>query len=155
MFYDRGKVISGGEALPGGYIFVYGTLMSGFGNHKRYLARHVLSIEKAAVKGELFHLRDGYPALAPGEGKVAGELILVKEPASLLPELDDLEDYFGPGKDNMYERVEVEAVTESGKKVTACTYRYARLTELDRMGIRVKGGDWREFLNQSKTQGKL
>lgn len=52
--------------------------MRGFGNHRRYLERHVLGIERATVEGELFHLPYGYPALAPGTGKVAGELILVK-----------------------------------------------------------------------------
>lgn len=132
------------------YIFVYGTLMSGFGNHKRYLEGRILNTERATVQGELFHLRYGFPALAQGPGRVAGELIMVKDLESLLPELDELEDYFGPGKDNMYERVSLEVVTESGKKITAYTYRYARLKELVKIGIRVKGGDWREYL---KNQG--
>lgn len=139
--------------MADGYIFVYGTLMSGFENHQRYLDGHVLEIKKATVEGELFHLRYGYPALAPGKGRVEGELILVKDLESLLPELDELEDSFGPAEDNMYERVEVEAVTESGKKIKACAYRYARLKELDKIGIRVEGGNWREFLKKGKGAG--
>lgn len=63
--------------MADGYIFVYGTLMSGFGNHQHYLAGRVLSIERVTVEGELYHLRYGYPALTPGAGKAAGELILL------------------------------------------------------------------------------
>ncbi|MCL6634359.1 MAG: gamma-glutamylcyclotransferase [Peptococcaceae bacterium] len=132
--------------MAAGYLFAYGTLMSGFGNHERYLGGRVLKIERATVEGELYHLRYGYPALVPGAGRVAGELILVKDLEALLPQLDALEDYFGPGEDNMYERVEVEALTESGEKIRAYTYRYARLKELEKKGLRVKGGDWRRFL---------
>ena len=136
--------------MADGYIFVYGTLMSGFGNHQHYLAGRILSIERATVEGELYHLRYGYPALTPGAGKVAGELILVKDLESLLPELDELEDYFGPGKDNVYERVNVEAVTEAGKRVTACVYRYTRLEEIAVNGVLVEGGDWLEFFNRTR-----
>lgn len=136
--------------MAGGYLFVYGTLMSGFENHRRYLEGHVLSRERATLPGELYHLRYGYPALAPGNASVTGELLLVKDLPSLLPLLDDLEDYHGPGQDNLYERVEVEATTVMGQKVKALTYRYARLEELAKIGVKVKGGDWKDFLQRPK-----
>lgn len=44
-------------------IFVYGTLMSGFINHDLYLAEHIVTMQPAKIKGRLFHLPVGYPAL--------------------------------------------------------------------------------------------
>lgn len=47
-------------------LFVYGTLKCGFGNHDRF-CRGVLSIEEAAVCGELYDLPFGFPALVVAE----------------------------------------------------------------------------------------
>ncbi|MCL6638079.1 MAG: gamma-glutamylcyclotransferase [Firmicutes bacterium] len=134
------------EVLADGFVFVYGTLMRGFGNYEKYLSKYVLAAGEAFINGELYHLRDGYPAAGPGPGIVKGELMLVRDLEAVLPVLDDLEDYAGPGRANLYERVRVEAVTFSGQRVTAWTYLYGCPDELPLIGVPVKGGCWRTFL---------
>jgi gamma-glutamylcyclotransferase (GGCT)/AIG2-like uncharacterized protein YtfP len=44
-------------------LFVYGTLMRGQANHRRFCAGAAL-IRPATIPGRLFHLRAGYPAVA-------------------------------------------------------------------------------------------
>ncbi len=43
-------------------LFVYGTLKRGFNNHRK-LCRGVLSVEEAEIRGKLYALPAGYPAL--------------------------------------------------------------------------------------------
>lgn len=132
----------------GNGIFVYGTLMSGFENHEIYLAKNIKSIQKAKIKGRLFHLRQGYPAVIDGPGCVRGEYVTVNNISSVLEQLDELEDYYGPGKNNEYERVSRDIMLISGKTVRGYVYIYPvhLLTELNRMGRELPAGDWRAFI---------
>jgi len=94
-------------------VFVYGTLMVGESNHA-VAAPYVLSVQPGAVHGELYHV-GAYPALllsklAEGEEpkRVVGEWLEVTEEG--LAAMDELEDYYGPGEANEYERVWVHDV---------------------------------------------
>jgi gamma-glutamylcyclotransferase (GGCT)/AIG2-like uncharacterized protein YtfP len=56
-------------------VFVYGTLMRNFWNHKVYLEGRVSRITRGQTCGLLYHLPEGYPALLEGGGRVKGEII--------------------------------------------------------------------------------
>ncbi|MBO8167927.1 MAG: gamma-glutamylcyclotransferase [Thermoanaerobacteraceae bacterium] len=137
-----------------GVVFVYGTLMEGFWNYEKILKPYVLKIDKAWVRGTLYHLPQGYPALTDGDGKVAGQLMECKQFGKVVALLDELEDYYGPGRDNLYERVTKEVFLSNGEKREAFAYIYspARTKELERFGILVAGGDWRQYMKQRRKE---
>lgn len=88
-------------------VFVYGTLRMGEINHnvvKGFITHSVTG----TIKGTLYNVSDRYPALIlDNEGfEVEGEWLVVDN--SALKEMDRLEGYHGPGKDNFYERVWVK-----------------------------------------------
>lgn len=105
-------------------VFVYGTLMSGESNHP-LISDYVTSITPAYIKGSLYDLPYGYPALLPGNGIVFGELIELHDIHAAIMVMDDLEDYNGPGQDNLYERETVEVYTIYGDCCTAWVYRWS------------------------------
>jgi gamma-glutamylcyclotransferase (GGCT)/AIG2-like uncharacterized protein YtfP len=73
-------------------VFVYGTLKPGQSNYIRYCGDRVLHSQAAQVKGKLFDLPFGYPAMTPGEDWVKGYLLCFQD-STILQELDELEDY--------------------------------------------------------------
>ena len=114
-------------------VFVYGTLKRGERNHVRF-CRGVLRVREATVRGCLYDLPFGFPALvvpeesilitgtadypadaerhrfavpgtAPIRGKaVHGELLTFDDPLERLPALDGLEG-FRPGEKTLYRRI--------------------------------------------------
>lgn len=129
-------------------IFVYGTLRQGGHNH-RLIAEYVQSAHKATVKGMLFHLPYGYPAMVDGRGTVHGEVFELSDPETALAILDQLEGYRGPGQPNHYERITVTAIDADGEKYTCYTYVYPseRKEWLEQHAEQVFGGDWMVFLH--------
>jgi gamma-glutamylcyclotransferase (GGCT)/AIG2-like uncharacterized protein YtfP len=97
-------------------VFVYGTLLVGESNH--YIAEpFVLSVQPGAVRGRLYDVGH-YPALAlPTEHEESQENIVVGEWFEVteagLKAMDILEDYYGPGHSNEYERVWITDVNGS------------------------------------------
>lgn len=97
-------------------VFVYGTLLVGESNH--YVAEpFVLSVQPGAVRGRLYDVGH-YPALAlPTEHEEEHENIVVGEWFEVteagLKAMDILEDYYGPGQSNEYERVWITDVNGS------------------------------------------
>lgn len=85
-------------------VFVYGTLMMGEINHK-VVKGFVTHSVRGLVKGTLYNVFDRYPALVLDNEafEVEGEWLVVDTAA--LKEMDRLEGYNGPGKENFYERV--------------------------------------------------
>ncbi len=132
-------------------IFVYGTLMSGFINHDLYLAEHIVTMQPAKIKGRLFHLPVGYPAALDGEGWVTGELVAVKEMTRVLAQLDELEDYYGPGQNNEYERVLRDVAVAGGSDLRGYVYLYAAGLDalMTAQGREVPSGNWRTFMQNS------
>ncbi|MBD2611122.1 gamma-glutamylcyclotransferase [Nostoc punctiforme FACHB-252] len=90
-------------------VFVYGTLKPGEANYKRFCAGKVVDAKKAFVKGELFALPMGYPAMTPGDNQVHGYLLSFTNPG-ILKQLDVLEDYHPARQDseNLYSRKTIE-----------------------------------------------
>lgn len=90
-------------------VFVYGTLKPGEYNYQRYCQQQVVQTETAIALGQLFQLPMGYPAMVLGEGVVQG-IILSFPDSSILPALDQLEDYDPqrPPEQNEYQRQQIQ-----------------------------------------------
>lgn len=73
-------------------VFVYGTLKPGEAAHRRYCEPYLLAAQPAWVQGHLFHLPQGYPALAPGDRWVEGSLLQLRT-AEAIDQIDAFEDY--------------------------------------------------------------
>ncbi|WP_018133176.1 gamma-glutamylcyclotransferase family protein [Effusibacillus pohliae] len=153
------------------YVFVYGTLRSGQKYHS-LVKKFVVTVKPAFVQGRLYHLREGYPALVlardlpraeadgpqPAGGdngrtvrvavavtRVRGDLLGFADLKPVLPILDELEDYYGPGDPrNLYERVTVWAAAGGGRRVRSLVYAFpsGKLGWLERHAIPIPGGDW-------------
>ena len=112
-------------------LFVYGTLRSDgptaglLGNRRR---------EKATVRGMLYALPQGYPALAEGDAEVQGELVYGIDEA-VLQVLDVYEDVDG----ELYRREVVEA--RMGMEPVRC-WAYVMVAPWDRGGRVIRSGRW-------------
>jgi len=133
-------------------VFVYGTLLSGFENHALYVKPYKHRSVPAKIKGELYHLPQGYPGLLEGTEDVWGALLFFfpEDYETALAGLDELETYFGPNDPrNEYDRVEVAAVLSGTKeRQTAYVYRYLDAEYVKRRGVRVPDGDWRSYMRE-------
>ncbi|WP_223587641.1 gamma-glutamylcyclotransferase family protein [Neobacillus bataviensis] len=93
-------------------VFVYGTLRRYERNHHLLKNAECLA-DKCWTTGKLLDSGSGYPYLVQSRGeRVYGELYQVND--NELEALDMLEEYYGPGKDNYYDRVVQSVHTESG-----------------------------------------
>jgi gamma-glutamylcyclotransferase (GGCT)/AIG2-like uncharacterized protein YtfP len=110
------------ETLP---IFVYGTLQRGECREKMW-PRSPLRVETAFVRGRLYDLGP-YPALAPGDDLVRGELwhIAAADLPETLAALDAIEDY-ADSDDDLYKRAIVECRDERGRACRAYVYLFAK-----------------------------
>lgn len=104
-------------------VFVYGTLRPGasaFGQ----VASFVRAVRPATLPQAALYDLGPFPMLAPGEGKVVGE-ILDLEPAVYrfaLQTLDRYEGYNARLDRGLYVRREWEAVLDSGERVSVWVY---------------------------------
>jgi gamma-glutamylcyclotransferase (GGCT)/AIG2-like uncharacterized protein YtfP len=111
-------------------LFVYGTLMRGFGLH-RLLDGRAGYVGRGRVRARLFDL-GAYPAaVADPDGAVTGEVYAVAD-AALWPVLDSAE---GP----QYHRGEVGVRMEDGSERIAFMYWYRGPLR----GASIPGGDYR------------
>lgn len=132
-------------------VFVYGTLRKGDAND-HWIRDSVKTRRTAWVRGWLFDLGP-YPAMIVGNGWVKGELVELKDCDEALKKMDELEDYYGPGNPkNLYERIEIVALTDTGEKVNCFVYVFLgeRKKELVMMNRLLPGGDW---VNRKNKQG--
>ncbi|PLT35135.1 gamma-glutamylcyclotransferase [Bacillus sp. V5-8f] len=120
-------------------VFVYGTLRKHERNH-HFLENERCFAEQAWMNGRLMESNSGLPFLEVSkEGKVFGELYEVS--FIRLQHLDWLEDYEGPGKDNLYDRLVQRVYTNTGS-YDAFVYVAPSGGKLEDMKA-IKGGDWR------------
>ncbi|WNC13209.1 gamma-glutamylcyclotransferase [Brevibacillus brevis] len=137
-------------------VFVYGTLLEGFENHRLYVKPYVHKAVPARIEGELYHLPQGYPGVLPGDGEVIGAALFFSpdEYETVMVGLDELETYFGPGDPrNEYERVEVRARLDGAdEEQMVYVYRYLDEEYVRRMGVRVEDGDWRSYMLGKRTE---
>lgn len=131
-------------------VFVYGTLMKGFWNYKRYLKGRVSRITPGKTYGLLYHLPEGYPALLAGNEIIEGE---VMEPVDekLLKSLDRLEGYDKRRSNNLYVREKRRILTEDGGEKVCWIYIYVNEKYAKEKGILVPDGNWKKFMERRKN----
>lgn len=116
-------------------VFVYGSLMRGFGNH--VLLQDQTFIGNATVAEFALHSLGGFPAAVPDDGNagdIRGEVYEVDDAA--LARLDRLE-----GHPTFYERQDVEVWSENlNGYLPAQMYVYQHHVDAP-----VPNGDWREY----------
>lgn len=119
-------------------VFVYGTLRKHESNH--FLLKDATCIARQCwTTGKLFDSFHGYPFLAQAKNnRTYGELYQVDD--NELQALDDLEDYEGPGKNNLYDRKIQEVYTDLG---TYRAYVYVLPNEEPVKSMNeIERGDW-------------
>ncbi|MFJ9644903.1 gamma-glutamylcyclotransferase family protein [Streptomyces sp. NPDC004244] len=145
------SAIGGGGGGPVGAelpFFVYGTLRPGEVNHALFLRGRTAAEDPARLHGALLYDGPGYPYAVRQEGaEVVGELITAAPGAyaTLLAELDRLEEFHGPGLPvNVYDRVRCDAVRPDGTRTPAWVYLAAPplARRLRASGTEIPGGDW-------------
>jgi gamma-glutamylcyclotransferase (GGCT)/AIG2-like uncharacterized protein YtfP len=119
-------------------LFVYGTLLSGEGNHRRLSASRLLGAQRTEPRYTLISL-GRFPALLEGgDTSVSGEVYEVD--ALTLAALDQLE-----GHPHFYRRTSLALL--GGESVQG--YVLARV--LNATYPLIPGGDWREYRCASKS----
>ena len=119
-------------------LFMYGSLMQGFGNHFRI--RNIFSeMKKAILQGFDMYELWTYPGIIPGKGQIHGELyyILPEYFETILKELDRIESGAG------YHRELKEVFDNEGITILAYVY-ILNYDILDRCN-KIESGDWREY----------
>ena len=102
-------------------VFVYGTLMQGYGNHRNYLSQSEF-LGKGEITGYALYAVSSFPGIVPEHGeKVKGEVYVVDR--DTLKGLDSLE-----GEGSLYLRKQVEVLVD-GQIVQAWTYIWNHETE--------------------------
>jgi len=117
------------------YLFVYGTLKSGFRNrYARRLRREARLAGRATMPGRLYRVRS-YPGMRPPRDSgdlVSGELYRLRQPSKTLAILDVWEDH--------YRRELHRATLETGQSFPAWVYIYRQCRPED---CYVASGEWR------------
>lgn len=127
-------------------VFVYGTLKTGGYYWRRLDVGRYARATPARVRGQLWHLPVGYPAITTGSGWVHGELLSFHA-AALMAAIDTLEDFVAtrPATANLYQRPRVRVVGVGGGDLGwAWVYRMDAATVAHMGGIRVPVGVWRD-----------
>lgn len=133
--------------MASGYLFVYGTLLTGRENHA-VVASYVQAVHPARVRGRLYHLPYGYPALClPADGWARGEVLTLARWDEVIAALDRLEEYHGPGHPaNEYERIQVVAEA-AGEQFLVWVYVWAWPGKLPVEAVLIPDGDWRRYMS--------
>lgn len=119
-------------------VFVYGSLLSGLGNHRLLETSKKLGVTKTPEGFDMLDL--GYfPGAIKGQGVLIGEVYEVDD--VVLKDLDRLEGYHDKNNNhnNMYNRIEIE--TEFGKAYIYIYELYSNNNAFKR--AIVEDGDWR------------
>lgn len=120
------------------YVFVYGTLRKHESNH--YLLKGAeLIASQCWTAGKLYDSHCGYPFLAKAQSsRVFGELYHVND--AQMKALDHLEGYYGPEKNNLYDRSLQEVYTDQGI-YQAFVYVLPNRKQIKSMA-EIESGDW-------------
>ena len=127
-------------------VFVYGTLINGFGNYNHFLKGNTVDEQEATAEG--FQLYDvangGFPGIIKGEGTVKGQLMYFSDYGfeNALKQLDRLEGYQKWSSHNMYVREEVTVKNQLGEPVQAWIYLWNNKVIKQ---TRITSGCWREY----------
>lgn len=129
-------------------VFVYGTLCQHERNHG-LLSESRRVAAQARTKGRLFDTGYGYPVMTQHDAEwTYGELYEVEE--ETLARLDKLEDFYGEGQLNRYDRPTQEVQTDQG---SCQAFVYVAGTLIDDLDREITRGDWRvdQWLKDEKA----
>ena len=127
-------------------VFVYGTLKPGERYYPVYCEGRVKEVRRGWVKGQLYALALGYPAMIADHGKVQGFLLTFAD-LSVLTNLDRLEGYQSEQVPelNEYQRQKIIVYDLSGKSLGKAWAYFMTLEKVKHLGgIRVTSGWWTE-----------
>ena len=137
-------------------LFVYGTLLPGLKNYKRFIEPHEHKIYQARLKGVMYLVPgDGYPVILDGEGEVKGVLFEARDLKFILPEIDDIEKYTDVESQSLLVReIRDVELLESGKTVKAHVYMWApaRADWLKKNAEVIADGDWTRVLQEKQEK---
>lgn len=126
-------------------VFVYGTLKPGGRYWPRFCEGKVSNLVAAKVRGQLFDLPVGYPALVAGGDDWAWGCVLSFRREADFAEVDRLEgfDPWGPPAENEYQRIKVETFTSEGEALGPVWTYVMDNAKVHRLGgARIEDGDW-------------
>ena len=139
-------------------VFVYGTLMQGFGNHRVMERAKGKFVSKTYIRDKdiYFVSLGSFPAVVDGEGIVKGEIYEIPETkvddwgTSKYPVhiLDSLEGYNPNNPNSMYLRRRIVAVTPTGKKIWVSYYHWNGKVSPE---LKIKDGDWAKAVRKVRT----
>ena len=135
-FYQMGKL---------NRVFVYGTLREHESNHGLLKNSECLA-QQSWTNGILYDTGQGYPAMSLDKTKtVYGEVYEVDR--KTLKALDHLEDYYGKGRVNLYDRITQTIYTDRGEMEA---YVYVYSSTLGKKLTEIEFGDWKchQYLEQ-------
>ncbi len=125
-------------------VFVYGTLKPGEANYLAYCEGKIASQTPAYIRGDLYHLSVGYPAITPGDNQVYGVLLGFFDP-SVLSSLDRLEDYQSERKAelNEYNRRLVTVYNFKDRAIAQAWAYFMTLAKVRQyQGKKLSSGNW-------------
>ncbi len=131
-------------------IFVYGSLLKDFWNHDKVLKNRVRSIQKGTIKGELYHLPAGYPAITSGSNLIHGEICTLTH-SKHLKSIDLLEGYTGDAKIDLYTREKRTVTLEDGSVTKCWVYIYMDENYVIRKGKHIPHGNWGKFMRHNPS----
>ncbi len=119
-------------------VFVYGTLRR-FQSNSHLLDDAKVVASQCWTGGLLYDSSYGYPVMIQSDkGKVYGELYQINK--EQLKMVDALEDYKGPGQDNLYERMQQPVFSDTGTRM-AFVYVFSNNMKIGSLSL-IRGGDW-------------
>ncbi|MGB9622104.1 MAG: gamma-glutamylcyclotransferase family protein [Brevinematia bacterium] len=126
-------------------IFVFGTLRKG--QPRNYLLEKEKFLGYGFIEGfELYYIKNLFPGIVQGEGKVFGEVYEVSE--DKLYQLDEVENVFKV-KDvdvGLSKRARVKVKLNNSEEIDAWCYIFIQDLE---NSIKIESGDWLNFINQT------
>ncbi len=125
-------------------IFVYGTLKPDESAYEKYCAPYVTQAEVALMRGQLFHLPQGYPAMTAGDLWVTGALLTLRAETAI-SYIDQFEDYDPdrPTTSNLYQRLQRPVFSPNQQPLGTAWVYLMTTARVDALGgARVDAGVW-------------
>lgn len=125
------------------HVFVYGTLMSGYGMSLTN-SEDVSLVGRDTIQGTMFNVNNSFPGIILGEDDtIQGELYEINDPKIM----DRLDIYEGCHSDTKY-ALYVRRVVQTGNGIETYVYEFNRDTsDLSQ----VENGDWRQHTLGERT----
>lgn len=137
-------------------LFVYGTLLPGLKNYKRFLEPYNPKVYEARTRGVMYIVpSDGYPVILDGENEIKGVLYETRDLKVILPEIDDIEKFTDVESQSLLVReIRDVELLESGKTVKAHIYMWppSKAEWLKKNGEVIPDGDWARFLREKEEK---